>query len=179
MGATRAGNSVSGRLLRCSFLGPRIPSCTCRGVGGGAPWFQCWPSRVGGRVWAAGTECYPQGCPVATLSPEEVPAAPKAGVAFGIPVSRLRASLNTQRSGGGLEVTVASGLPWNIAGVKEGNEGEVEGEGKETRREKKEEKEREKEGWMGEPLCEKKERRGQKLRSTLSSNTSYGNSPNK
>ena len=81
------------------------------GVGGGAPWFQCWPSRVGGRVWTAGAECYPQGRPVATLSPEEVPAAPKAGVAIGIPVSRLWASLNSQRSGGGLKVTVASGLP--------------------------------------------------------------------
>ena len=31
MGATRAGNSVSGRLLQCSFLSPRIPSRTCWG----------------------------------------------------------------------------------------------------------------------------------------------------
>lgn len=61
--------------------------------------------------------------------PRVRPTEPKVGTELRNPVSRPGAGLNAQRPGGGLKAKVASSLPRKSAGVKEGNEGEMEGRG--------------------------------------------------
>ena len=77
-------------------------------VGVAVSCFLRWPCWVGGEGGVAG--CHHEVTPPDT-QPRGRPTAPKAGTALRNPVSRPRAGLNAQQSGGGLKAKVASNLP--------------------------------------------------------------------